>query len=530
MASSQEDLEWPDTPLGNQMAMMEEDLGCPICKSIKESGIMKLPCNHSFCSICIRTSLQSVAKCPSCKVEANLSQLRKDVSMSNWSKRFSKLRKLVHPLALQQQQQQQQQPQARANGEDEGSEDDEVDEDDEDDPDFEPCTVSCKRQGLKRASNTVLANRELTAAKRKRPVASGSRSFGSMPAYKSMGLKRVRKMCAEEGFGHRTDGLDDKALTDLHKKLVLKEQVAMDIRDGEGGDLPSRESLVEELLKERKVKRRESLLGKKALAAAEKAINLKVGKRDSFQGVLGVLGEYVPTMGLCSWEDSLDGGKLMYYNKTTGKWAGQPPHELKQELGLSDDSDSVDKNDGSGAEGEESVSEAKPSRSPKSTAQCRERVHIFIPTHSFLDRQAKATAPAHASGVASSCVASKAQSPVQPTSSKKKEERKPTPPVQTPARATNAEVVDLSSDASGDTWAKGWACPLCTFHHEDAGTSKCQLCLTPNPNASGMKNVLYSKVTGPILSMMHGLEGPSPSFLVTALGGETGLAQSQMLR
>ncbi|KAK3237381.1 hypothetical protein CYMTET_52540 [Cymbomonas tetramitiformis] len=46
-----------------------KELSCPICLSLLENPVTKLPCNHYFCEECIKQSLRMQPKCPLCKAK-----------------------------------------------------------------------------------------------------------------------------------------------------------------------------------------------------------------------------------------------------------------------------------------------------------------------------------------------------------------------------------------------------------------------------------------------------------------------------
>lgn len=73
--------EWPKTPIGSKLSILEQSLVCGICSEFYENP-HALTCGHSFCSLCIRKHLDrnfnanTFNKCPMCPEKAETSHLR----------------------------------------------------------------------------------------------------------------------------------------------------------------------------------------------------------------------------------------------------------------------------------------------------------------------------------------------------------------------------------------------------------------------------------------------------------------------
>ena len=56
---------------------LDHRLRCPICTEFFKGPIILTTCGHSFCSMCIRDSLQVKGNCPICHEKADDQKIRK---------------------------------------------------------------------------------------------------------------------------------------------------------------------------------------------------------------------------------------------------------------------------------------------------------------------------------------------------------------------------------------------------------------------------------------------------------------------
>ncbi|KAG9017476.1 E3 ubiquitin-protein ligase rad18 [Tulasnella sp. 427] len=92
---------------------LDESLRCPICKDLVRAPVMLTGCGHSFCSQCVRESLNLQEECPQCRVKARGDHIVKNTALEGVVMAYGKARNeilaLVKDQLLFQQYQQRQQ-------------------------------------------------------------------------------------------------------------------------------------------------------------------------------------------------------------------------------------------------------------------------------------------------------------------------------------------------------------------------------------------------------------------------------------
>ncbi|KAG8935085.1 E3 ubiquitin-protein ligase rad18 [Tulasnella sp. 417] len=92
---------------------LDEALRCPICKDLVRAPVMLTGCGHSFCSQCVRESLNLQEECPQCRVKARGDHIVKNTALEGVVIAYGKARNdilaLVKDQLLVQQYQQRQQ-------------------------------------------------------------------------------------------------------------------------------------------------------------------------------------------------------------------------------------------------------------------------------------------------------------------------------------------------------------------------------------------------------------------------------------
>ena len=66
---------------------LEAALRCEVCKEFYNNPVIT-PCNHTFCSICIRRCITSDGKCPSCKTGCSSDKLAPNIAVREVVMRF----------------------------------------------------------------------------------------------------------------------------------------------------------------------------------------------------------------------------------------------------------------------------------------------------------------------------------------------------------------------------------------------------------------------------------------------------------
>ncbi|KAG7844156.1 hypothetical protein KL941_004105 [Ogataea angusta] len=82
--------DWADTSFPN-LSKLDSLLRCHICKDFLRAPVLT-SCDHVFCSVCIRRSLESDKKCPLCHEETYESKLRKVLLLDEISTWFTRNR------------------------------------------------------------------------------------------------------------------------------------------------------------------------------------------------------------------------------------------------------------------------------------------------------------------------------------------------------------------------------------------------------------------------------------------------------
>lgn len=101
-SDNSEAYDWPEgNSLAQKLAILEQDLICPICQSFFNNPQI-LICGHSYCSICIRKHLDKTINrissdiCPSCKEKAEVFDLKRNCSLASAVASFKRMRKSLH--------------------------------------------------------------------------------------------------------------------------------------------------------------------------------------------------------------------------------------------------------------------------------------------------------------------------------------------------------------------------------------------------------------------------------------------------
>jgi len=77
---------------------LEAALRCEVCKEFYNNPVIT-PCNHTFCSICIRRCITSDGKCPSCKTGCSSDKLAPNIAVREVVMRFQEARPKALELA-----------------------------------------------------------------------------------------------------------------------------------------------------------------------------------------------------------------------------------------------------------------------------------------------------------------------------------------------------------------------------------------------------------------------------------------------
>ncbi|RXK38845.1 DNA repair protein rad18 [Tremella mesenterica] len=80
-----------------QIQRLDRSLYCQICKELF-SGPVSIPCGHSFCSRCIRGSLEVMKKCPSCNEPASEGSIRRNRALEEIVDSWEEARPIIHGL------------------------------------------------------------------------------------------------------------------------------------------------------------------------------------------------------------------------------------------------------------------------------------------------------------------------------------------------------------------------------------------------------------------------------------------------
>ncbi|EIW69170.1 hypothetical protein TREMEDRAFT_69003 [Tremella mesenterica DSM 1558] len=80
-----------------QIQRLDRSLYCQICKELF-SGPVSIPCGHSFCSRCIRGSLEVMKKCPSCNESASEGSIRRNRALEEIVDSWEEARPIIHGL------------------------------------------------------------------------------------------------------------------------------------------------------------------------------------------------------------------------------------------------------------------------------------------------------------------------------------------------------------------------------------------------------------------------------------------------
>ena len=92
---------------------MEESLSCVVCRDIFRNPISLYPCQHSFCSECVRKSLKEqlkslkrTANCPVCRIQLDATGIafdkciRPNPTLEDLSKAYSKIRNELYSVLV----------------------------------------------------------------------------------------------------------------------------------------------------------------------------------------------------------------------------------------------------------------------------------------------------------------------------------------------------------------------------------------------------------------------------------------------
>ncbi|WVQ63010.1 DNA repair protein rad18 [Kwoniella botswanensis] len=82
----------------SQLRRLDRSVVCQICKEPFQAPV-SIGCGHSFCSSCIRSSLNVLKKCPSCNEPASEGQIRRNRALEEITDSWEESRPIVYDLA-----------------------------------------------------------------------------------------------------------------------------------------------------------------------------------------------------------------------------------------------------------------------------------------------------------------------------------------------------------------------------------------------------------------------------------------------
>ncbi|WWC59947.1 DNA repair protein rad18 [Kwoniella dejecticola CBS 10117] len=81
-----------------QLRRLDRSVVCQICKEPFQAPV-SIACGHSFCSSCIRSSLDVLKKCPSCNEPASEGSIRRNRALEEITDAWEESRPIIHELA-----------------------------------------------------------------------------------------------------------------------------------------------------------------------------------------------------------------------------------------------------------------------------------------------------------------------------------------------------------------------------------------------------------------------------------------------
>ncbi|WWC98883.1 DNA repair protein rad18 [Kwoniella sp. B9012] len=88
----------PFPPNHPQLRRLDRSVVCQICKEPFQAPV-SIGCGHSFCSSCIRSSLDVLKKCPSCNEPASEGQIRRNRALEEITDSWEESRPIIYDLA-----------------------------------------------------------------------------------------------------------------------------------------------------------------------------------------------------------------------------------------------------------------------------------------------------------------------------------------------------------------------------------------------------------------------------------------------
>ncbi|WRT65414.1 DNA repair protein rad18 [Kwoniella shivajii] len=88
----------PFPPSYPQLRRLDRSVVCQICKEPFQAPV-SIQCGHSFCSACIRSSLDAMKKCPSCNEPASEGHIRRNRALEEITDSWEESRPVIHGLA-----------------------------------------------------------------------------------------------------------------------------------------------------------------------------------------------------------------------------------------------------------------------------------------------------------------------------------------------------------------------------------------------------------------------------------------------
>ena len=87
--------EWVWNNEWNNMRTLDSELRCILCKEIFRSAMILRTCGHSFCSVCLRGQIESNNKCPTCRGNATIHDIKPNFNLSMAANAFLTVRKTL---------------------------------------------------------------------------------------------------------------------------------------------------------------------------------------------------------------------------------------------------------------------------------------------------------------------------------------------------------------------------------------------------------------------------------------------------